>query len=599
MKLFLKWLSFLSFILSSFLLNYNDLNASEWVTSNIDVPNYTTGVHSGRISTDTSGYPHIVYFDEYLNYAYMDSNGWYHDTVDSAVIGETSHLILSEFKIDSFRNAHITYYDSLDMVSKYATNSNGDWTIESLGQFGFLSVSMAIDSSNKVHICYFDSDAWFKYATNASGSWTVINPSMPSPPAHSGSTILLPSPPPSPGSPVLPGPGGQGGGSSIVLDASNNVHICYIYYSSSDQGFVSYATNKSGAWIVEEVESIGFWNHGRLPTVKVDPSGYSHISYTVTHWTRFLPGWCAGDCHWTDYKYATNTSGSWVIETIGTNGHYNPSDDTLPNGTDHFFGITPHISGNAYYSYLYSDGNLKLDDISSGSLVSTRLSDSGNIRFEGVDFKAADNVHIFYLDKSDEFVKYVTNFMVVDIDTDGVPDEDEHGPDGNDTNFDGNNDGNPDCRQDTVASFHTYDGDKFVTLATPDSVKLINVSAAENPSLHDSPLTSFPYGFFDFTIKNVMPGGATTVTIYTDDMAPTVYYKYGPTADDATPHWYEFMFDGQTGAQILGNVITLHFVDGLRGDDDLQADGDIEDIGAPGTTSGGSGGCFISTAAYD
>lgn len=48
------------------------------------------------------------------------------------------------------------------------------------------------------------------------------------------------------------------------------------------------------------------------------------------------------------------------------------------------------------------------------------------------------------------------------------------------------------------------------------------------------------------------------------------------------PHWYEFMYDGQTGAVIAGNVITLHFVDGLRGDDDLKADGIIIDQGGPG-----------------
>ena len=70
-----------------------------------------------------------------------------------------------------------------------------------------------------------------------------------------------------------------------------------------------------------------------------------------------------------------------------------------------------------------------------------------------------------------------------------------------------------------------------------------------------------------------------------------------------------------TGAVINGNVITLHFVDGERGDDDLLADGDIEDAGGPGfqaettdsppeTTGtpsgggGGGGGCFIATAAF-
>ena len=59
------------------------------------------------------------------------------------------------------------------------------------------------------------------------------------------------------------------------------------------------------------------------------------------------------------------------------------------------------------------------------------------------------------------------------------------------------------------------------------------------------------------------------------------YYKYGPTPNNTTNHWYEFLYDGQTGAEISGNVITLHFVDGKRGDDDLTANGIIVDVGAP------------------
>jgi hypothetical protein len=62
----------------------------------------------------------------------------------------------------------------------------------------------------------------------------------------------------------------------------------------------------------------------------------------------------------------------------------------------------------------------------------------------------------------------------------------------------------------------------------------------------------------------------------------------------------------QTGTEIDGDIITLYFVDGQRGDDILVQDGMIVDLGGPGTSSssssssgggGGGGGCFISTAA--
>ena len=57
---------------------------------------------------------------------------------------------------------------------------------------------------------------------------------------------------------------------------------------------------------------------------------------------------------------------------------------------------------------------------------------------------------------------------------------------------------------------------------------------------------------------------------------------YGPTPDNASPHWYEFKFDGQTGAEFSGNNVALHFVDGARGDADLTENGQISDLGAPG-----------------
>jgi len=195
--------------------------------------------------------------------------------------------------------------------------------------------------------------------------------------------------------------------------------------------------------------------------------------------------------------------------------------------------------------------------------------------------------------------------MVFDSDTDEVPNYEEQGPDGTDPAYDGNNDGVPDCQQGDVASCHTHDGKYYVTLASPDPISDFDV--IDNPSPADSPSGhTFQYGFFEFTADGLGPGGDAIITLYLPPGAtPTSYYKYGPTPGDPTDHWYEFLFDGQTGAEINGNVITLHLVDGQRGDDDLTANGTISDPGGPGTTTtsgggggGGGGGCFIDTAAY-
>jgi hypothetical protein len=137
---------------------------------------------------------------------------------------------------------------------------------------------------------------------------------------------------------------------------------------------------------------------------------------------------------------------------------------------------------------------------------------------------------------------------------------------------------------------------------------LSDTQTNDNPSPSDSPSgVDFPYGFIEFTINNVTPGGATSATLYLDTSGPvpTTYYKYGPTPTDGTDHWYEFLYDGETGAEINNHEITLHFVDGQRGDDDLLANGVIIDQGAPGTPSSGTttvsgdnDNCFIATAAY-
>jgi len=196
-------------------------------------------------------------------------------------------------------------------------------------------------------------------------------------------------------------------------------------------------------------------------------------------------------------------------------------------------------------------------------------------------------------------------------DNDGLPDVEEQGPNGNDPSYDGNNDGTADFLQDNVVSFHTYDNQNYVTFESPAGTTISNCNAVGNPSPTNTPSNlEFAYGFFSFTITNI--GGATTVTLYlpTGDTIDT-YYKYGPTPDNTTNHWYEFLYNGQTGAEINGNVIILHFIDGMRGDDDLMANGIIVDDNAPavfvdsdgGTTvtsdgGGGGGGCFIATAAY-
>lgn len=174
------------------------------------------------------------------------------------------------------------------------------------------------------------------------------------------------------------------------------------------------------------------------------------------------------------------------------------------------------------------------------------------------------------------------------------------GPNGGD----GNRDGVPDSLQANVATFRTINGD-YVTLISEIGTELKDVVATVNPSTNDSPgRASFPKGFFGFKVVGLTPGQETTVILILHErQAISNYYKYGLTPDNLTDHWYRFLAEGATGARIVQmsnqTSIFLDFIDGQRGDDDLLANGEIADLGAPTTfESTGDGGCFVSAAAY-
>jgi uncharacterized repeat protein (TIGR02543 family) len=192
--------------------------------------------------------------------------------------------------------------------------------------------------------------------------------------------------------------------------------------------------------------------------------------------------------------------------------------------------------------------------------------------------------------------KQVTAFFGAasgNTDTDGVPDSTESGPAGDEPSYDGNGNGIPDYQEGGAASLPAASGGVYATLAVAagSGLALNNVQAQGNPSPGDAPEdVQFPDGFFQFLEIGLNPGNCTTVTLYVPrDETINTYYIYGPTADNPADHWYEFLYDGQTGAQISHEGsqtrIVLHICDGERGDNDLAANGQIDELGGPGAGS--------------
>jgi len=74
--------------------------------------------------------------------------------------------------IDSSNNVHISYYDLTNENLKYATNTSGTWALETVDAEGSVGAytSIAIDSNDNLHISYGEWDYYsLKHATNSPG----------------------------------------------------------------------------------------------------------------------------------------------------------------------------------------------------------------------------------------------------------------------------------------------------------------------------------------------------------------------------------------------------------------------------------------------
>ena len=168
---------------------------------------------------------------------------------------------------------------------------------------------------------------------------------------------------------------------------------------------------------------------------------------------------------------------------------------------------------------------------------------------------------------------------VEDNDLDGIADYLEQGPNGDNPEFDGNDDGVPDWQQSAAASLPSHNGAYYLTLASEDGeTPLEEVVALAVPEDFPDDF-EFPLGIIKF--KTATGTGNSTVIslIIHAGLTPDSYFNFILPAKDEKAGWYEFLFDGTTGAVIDGNKVLLYFKDGNRGDLDEIANGTIETIG--------------------
>jgi len=142
-----------------------------------------------------------------------------------------------------------------------------------------------------------------------------------------------------------------------------------------------------------------------------------------------------------------------------------------------------------------------------------------------------------------------------------------------------------------IDTFPNARNGKLVTIESEEGTTLSDVKPLSKnlqgcPEGFDGQFLSFPVGSYQYVVSGLNPGDETTVII---DLPPGTivnsYFKFGPTPDNTQPHCYEFLFDGQTGAQISGTNVVVHHIDGARGDSDLTPNGVIVEPGAPALLS--------------
>jgi len=259
------------------------------------------------------------------------------------------------------------------------------------------SLFAAIDTNDKFHIGYVDTDYYLKYMTNKDGSWQTSmvydlynvgaysicldHNNIPYIVFNADDNLLLASP---------SGEGWQinvidtneaGGGNSIAADSNNKLHIAY-YDGQNDH--LKYATDVSGSWQKETADSRSYV--GQCPSLVVDTADKIHILYVDASAFREHP------------RYAYGSYGSWSIENIDSNdntGYHNSLAVDLGN------------CAHAVY-YDWSNRNLRYATNTSGSWTPITLGGTYGF-YPSIKIDKSNNVHISYMRISEEDLYYVNN----------------------------------------------------------------------------------------------------------------------------------------------------------------------------------------------
>ncbi len=326
----------------------------------------------------------------------------------------------------------------------------------------------------------------------------------------------------------------------------------------------------NGAEIVDPGWGCAQCDGGYVTDIALDSQYNPHIVYAGQE----------NDTGWEHYWYATKNGDTWERTRIADGYIYSGGCAIALDGNDDAHTVVYDVSA--------SNGKIVHVTNNSGSWENTTIytRDDGRIPLLDPTITVSPNqtVHIAFLDENSH-LQIHSNQLSEDMDLDTIPDSEEMGQDGIDSEWDGNQDGTPDYQQANVASLKTLGNKGYITIAVPEGLILTDIQIISNPSILDMPSGYvFPFGFLSFRVIGLSKGGTVPVNIFLPEGSiPAAYYNYGPTLENTEDHWYSFSYDNitNTGFQNTNNIITLSLIDGEKGDSDLSSNSIIFTLGAP------------------
>lgn len=127
--------------------------------------------------------------------------------------------------------------------------------------------------------------------------------------------------------------------------------------------------------------------------------------------------------------------------------------------------------------------------------------------------------------------------------------------------------------QGGIATLSVSNPSSGCTLQSASLVRAQTLSAAPPQGV-----AAYPLGLLDLRFSGCTAGSTAQLRVTMPQALPqgAQYWKYGPTADNTTPHWYAF----NEGFRVVSaNTYSLDIQDGGLGDDDLVANGVVLDPG--------------------